>query len=154
MAPSPTIYLGRRRGFERCTQMTSAGAYAPAGDVGGPPMSREGDRSSETSDGAAEELQLEPDPDEDGLEPYEVFVQWKRGEPHEHAETIDAPSRSMALMLAKRNVDVRSEPLSIWVAPRRAFDRSAPGDTTLVPRTDRSYRQVGWYAEHRVDLPE
>lgn len=97
-------------------------------------------------------FQLNPDPSQDGLEPYEVFVQWTRGQPHEHAETIDAPSDEMAVMLAKRNVDVRAEPLSIWVTPRRALTRSRPGDTTLVPETDRSYRSVQWYAEHQVDL--
>lgn len=97
-------------------------------------------------------FQLNPDPDRDGLEPYEVFVQWKRGQPHEHAETIDAPSDEMAVMLAKRNVDVRGEPLSIWVTPRRALTRTRPGDTTLVPGTDRGYRSVQWYAENQVDL--
>lgn len=97
-------------------------------------------------------FQLEPDPDEDGMEPYEVFVQWERGEPHQHAETIDAPSDEMAVMLAKRNVDVRQEPLSIWTVPRRALTRTGADDRTLVPETDRSYRSVGWYAKHQVDV--
>jgi phenylacetate-CoA oxygenase PaaH subunit len=99
-----------------------------------------------------EAFQLEPDPDDDGMEPYEVFVQWERGDPHQHAETIDAPSAEMAVMLAKRNVDVRQEPLSIWTVPRRELTRTGPGDRTLVPETDRSYRSVGWYARNQVDV--
>lgn len=96
-------------------------------------------------------FQLEPDAGETGLEPYEVFVQWRRGSAHEHAETIDAPSDEMAVMLAKRNVDVRQEPVDIWVLPRRHITRTRPEDPTLVPGTDRSYRNIDWYAENRVD---
>lgn len=99
-----------------------------------------------------EAFQLEPHPDDDEMEPYEVFVQWERGDPHQHAETIDAPSAEMAVMLAKRNVDVRQEPLSIWTVPRRELTRTGPGDRTLVPETDRSYRSVGWYARNQVDV--
>jgi len=110
---------------------------------------------SASGEGLPEEtFQLEPDPDEDGMEPYEVFVQWKRGEPHQHAETIDAPGDEMAVMLAKRNIDVRQEPLSIWTVPRRELTRTDPDDRTLVPTTDRSYRSVGWYAKHQVDVDE
>lgn len=102
-------------------------------------------------DPEADALRPEPDPAREGVEPYEVLVQWRRGEPHEHAETIDAPSDRMALMLAKRNVDMRQNPLSIWVVPRAAVSRTAPEDPTLELATDRSYRNIRWYAEHRVD---
>lgn len=83
---------------------------------------------------------------------YEVFVQWQRGKPHEHAETVNAPDPDMALMLAKRNIDLRSEPVDIWVAPRRAMRRIRPGDSTVVPSTDRSYRRTHWYAENNVEV--
>jgi ring-1,2-phenylacetyl-CoA epoxidase subunit PaaB len=105
-----------------------------------------------SADAEADTLQLEPDPDADGVEPYEVFVQWKRGQPHEHAETIDAPTDRMALMLAKRNIDMRQEPLSIWVVPRGAVTRTTPEDPTLTLSTDRSYRNITWYAENKVDV--
>lgn len=106
------------------------------------------------TDAEADALQLEPTPEKEGVEPYEVLVQWKRGEPHEHAETIDAPSDRMALMFAKRNIDMRQEPLSIWVVPRGEVTRSQPDDPTLKPNTDRSYRNIQWYAEHEVDVVE
>lgn len=85
------------------------------------------------------------------MEPYEVFVQWRRGKPHEHAETVNAPDPEMALLLAKRNVDVRSEPVNIWVAPRSEIRATDPEDTTLVPSTDRGYRTAQWYSEHRIE---
>lgn len=83
------------------------------------------------------------------MEAYEVFVQWKRGKPHEHAETITASDPEMALTLAKRNVDLRSEPVSIWVSPQSAMARTASDEPSLVPSTDRAYRNVRWYAETR-----
>lgn len=119
-------------------------------------MDGENASSNETrhEDDEADALQLQPDPDERGVEPYEVFVQWRRGQSHEHAETINAPTDDMALMLAKRNVDLRQEPLSIWVVPRSEIARSSAADPSLVPSTDRSYRRVEWYAENQVDVEE
>jgi len=115
-----------------------------------PPEERSAGRRADNPPDEA--YQLVPDPNSEGLEPYEVFVQWERGDPHEHAETIDAPSEEMAAMLAKRNIDVRSEPLSIWVTPRRAVIRTRGDDPTLVPSTDRSYRSPQWYAEHQIEV--
>lgn len=86
------------------------------------------------------------------LEKYEVFVQWERGQPHEHAETVTAPDRDLALVFAKRNIDVRNDPVNIWVVPDSEVNRTAPDDTTLVPSTDRGYRSVGWYAENKIEV--
>lgn len=110
--------------------------------------------SESSTDAEADARQPESAAEEDGVEPYEVFVQWTRGKPHEHAETIDAPSDRMALMLAKRNIDVRQEPLSVWVVPRSEVTRSSSDDSTLKPGTDRSYRNIQWYAENKVDVTE
>ena len=86
------------------------------------------------------------------LDVYEVFVQWQRGKPHEHAETVNASDPDMALTLAKRNVDLRLNPVDIWVAPRRAMRRVSPDDPSLSPSTDRSYRETSWYAENRIEV--
>lgn len=80
------------------------------------------------------------------MESYEVFVRWKRGDPPQHARTITAPDDEMALLHAKRNIDLRSEPIEIWVAPRRAITKSDPDDETITPTTDREYRMVQGYA--------
>ena len=85
-----------------------------------------------------------PDAEE---ERYDVFVQWQRGKPHEYAETVNASDPEMAFLLARRNVDVRAEPISIWVAPRSAMYQSDMDDATLAPSTDRSYREVAYYAQ-------
>jgi ring-1,2-phenylacetyl-CoA epoxidase subunit PaaB len=108
----------------------------------------------ERTDAESDTLQLEPDPEEESVAPYEVLVQWKRGAPHEHAETIDAPTDRMALLLAKRNIDTRQEPLSIWVVPREEVSRTQPEDPTLKFGTDRSYRNISWYAENKVEIPD
>lgn len=85
---------------------------------------------------------------DDGLERFEVFVQWNRGDAHVHAETVTASDAKMALHLAKRNVDVRRGPLDIWIVPRDAVTRTSDDDTTLSPSLDRDYRNVQWYAEN------
>ncbi|GAB3036528.1 phenylacetic acid degradation protein PaaB [Natronobiforma cellulositropha] len=82
-------------------------------------------------------------------QPYEVFVQWKRGGAHEHAVTVTASDREMALTLAKRNVDVRGAPVSIWVTPRSEIAQTSADDPTLAPSIEREYRNVSWYARER-----
>ncbi|MGM0605276.1 MAG: 1,2-phenylacetyl-CoA epoxidase subunit PaaB [Halobacteriota archaeon] len=79
------------------------------------------------------------------MESYEVFVQWERGKSHQHAQTITAPDDETALMLAKRNVDLRLEPIDLWVVPQSAITRTDPEDTALTPATDREYRNVTGY---------
>lgn len=113
------------------------------------PAEEAADPASEDGEGE----RLEPVEAEHGKQDvYEVFVQWQRGKPHEHAETINAPDPEMALLLAKRNIDLRSDPIDIWVAPRRTMRRTRPGDTAIVPTTDRSYRRTEWYAENRIEV--
>lgn len=85
------------------------------------------------------------------MEPYEVFVQWDRGKPHQHAQTVTAADDEMALMLAKRNIDLRSEPLEVWVTPRSAITRSDPDDTTITPTTDREYRRITGYTSRTTE---
>ncbi len=81
------------------------------------------------------------------MQAFEVFVQWQRGESHKHTITVTASDTKMALSLAKRNVDVRNEPVSIWVMPQNAIGRTTADDATLTPTIDREYRNVSWYAE-------
>lgn len=84
---------------------------------------------------------------------FDVYVQWKRGEPHQHEESIRASDLDVALMLAKRNVDVRQEPLSLRVVPRTATKTTKLGDPTLTPGTDRSYRNVQGYPTKEINPP-
>jgi len=87
------------------------------------------------------------------MDTYEVFVQWKRGDSHQHEESILAPDPKTALMLAKRNIDVRGGPVDIWVAPRKAIHGTDDGQS-LVPNTDREYRSVTGYSANPTATTE
>lgn len=84
---------------------------------------------------------------------FDVYVQWKRGEPHKHEESIRASDLGTALMLAKRNVDVRLGPLSLRVVPRTATKTTKLGDPTVTPGTDRTYRNVQGYPTKEINPP-
>ncbi|WP_165875244.1 hypothetical protein [Natrarchaeobius chitinivorans] len=85
------------------------------------------------------------------MEPYRVFVQWQRGKPHEYAQTVTAADDEMALMLAKRNIDLRSDPLDIWVTPESEITEMSKDETALTPSTDRTYREVSGYSAQPTD---
>lgn len=84
---------------------------------------------------------------------FDVYVQWERGKPHQHEESIRASNKDTALMLAKRNIDVRLEPLSLRVAARSATKTTRLGDPSLTPGTDRTYRNVQGYPTKEIDPP-
>lgn len=85
------------------------------------------------------------------MESFRVFVQWERGSPHQCTGSVLAPDKEMALLFAKRTVDRRRDPVSIWVSPEDAFLETDPDDTTLEQTTDREYRNVEWYAQNYID---
>lgn len=90
---------------------------------------------------------------DDPLDLYEVFVQWKRGDPPRHEETVRAVDREMALHHAKRNVDRRMEPVSVWVAPQEEFAKAGPDDA-ISTSTDRKFRDLAWVAQNTPDVTE
>lgn len=110
-------------------------------------MSGESDDSSEATESEnAKKAQIEK-------QRFDVYVQWERGKPHQHEESIRASNKDTALMLAKRNVDVRLEPLSLRVAARSATKTTKLGDPSLTPGTDRTYRNVQGYPTKEIDPP-
>lgn len=108
------------------------------------------DESADSEEQAADEM---PPADEITRRRYDVYVQWSRGEPHQHEESIRASDVDTALMLAKRNVDVRLEPVSLRVVPRAATAMTQLEDPTVTPSTDRAYRDVAGYFTKDVDPP-
>lgn len=108
------------------------------------------DESKEPSDGAERET---PDREQIRKQRFDVYVQWGRGKPHQHEETIRASNEETALMLAKRNIDIRLEPISLRVAARSATRTTRLGDPTIIPHTDRSYRNVPTYPTKEIDPP-
>lgn len=81
---------------------------------------------------------------------WEVFVQSRTGEPHEHAGSVHAPDAEMALQNA-RDVYARRGPVeSLWVVPSAQIVATSPEDREpfFDPAKDKVYRHPSFY---RVD---
>lgn len=96
-------------------------------------------------DEALEKTQTPPPADTE-WEPYEVFVQERRGQPHEHVGAVHAPDPEMALVLAKEQFGRRGRVVQIWVAPQRCIAETPIEDQDVFqPATDKSYREAFGY---------
>jgi len=78
---------------------------------------------------------------------WEVFTQPKNGEPHEHAGSVKAPDKEMALLNARDVYSRRNEALSIWVVPSESITSSTPEDvgSFFDPANDKMYRSSNFY---------
>ena len=78
---------------------------------------------------------------------WEVFVQAKSGEPHEHAGSVHAPNAEMALQNARDTYARRGPVKSIWVVPAHLITATTPGDTETFfdPAEDKIYRHADFY---------
>ena len=83
----------------------------------------------------------------DGTQLYEVFLQMKQGEPHEHAGSVRATDSEMALQNARDVYARRFRPLSIWVVKADEITASTPGDDGpfFEPGDDKPYRHPSFY---------
>jgi ring-1,2-phenylacetyl-CoA epoxidase subunit PaaB len=81
---------------------------------------------------------------------WEVFVQEKTGAPHEHAGSVHAVDREMALQNA-RDVYGRRGAVSMWVVPTDAITASSPDDAGpfFDPADDKPYRHPQFYKTPR-----
>ena len=59
---------------------------------------------------------------------WEVFIQKKQGAPHEHAGSVKASDKEMALLNARDVYGRRNEGINIWVIPAEAITASTPED--------------------------
>lgn len=78
---------------------------------------------------------------------WEVFVQAETGSAHEHAGSVRAPDRELALQNA-RDVFARRGPVrSIWIVPAEAITASSPSDAApfFDPGDDKVYRHPQFY---------
>ncbi|RMG49004.1 MAG: 1,2-phenylacetyl-CoA epoxidase subunit B [Acidobacteria bacterium] len=83
---------------------------------------------------------------------FEVFVQERTGEPHQHAGSVRAPDPEMALQNA-RDVYARRGPVaSLWVVPSGAIAATSPSDAGpfFDPAEDKVYRHPQFYRVPRV----
>ena len=81
---------------------------------------------------------------------WEVFVQERTGAPHEHAGSVHAVDREMALQNA-RDVYGRRGAVSMWVVPTEAIIASSPDDAGpfFDPADDKPYRHPQFYKTPR-----
>ena len=78
---------------------------------------------------------------------WEVFTQKKSGLPFEHAGSVHAPDREMALQNARDVYSRRSEATCIWVVLTENIVSSSPEDSAsfFEPSNDKIYRHPNFY---------
>lgn len=78
---------------------------------------------------------------------WEVFTQHKPGAPHEHAGSVRAPDKEMALLNARDVYSRRKEATNIWVVLSECIVASTPEDAGpfFDPANDKVYRNPNFY---------
>jgi ring-1,2-phenylacetyl-CoA epoxidase subunit PaaB len=72
---------------------------------------------------------------------YEVFRQERKGQPFQHAGSIDAPNREFAEAYTREQFGRRGESVALWVVPR---DQVLEIDD-FVDELERNYHRVDGY---------
>ena len=73
---------------------------------------------------------------------YEVFRQERRGQPFEHAGSVEAPDADFAEAWAREQYGRRGESTALWLVPREAVDEIED----FVDEFDLKYRRVDGYS--------
>ena len=83
---------------------------------------------------------------------WEVFTQPKSGKPHEHAGSLHAADKEMALQNARDTYARRNEGVSIWVVESKHITASTPEDMGpfFDPANDKPYRHPQFYSVPRA----
>jgi len=78
---------------------------------------------------------------------WEVFVQKRTGEPHEHAGSVHAVDAETALQNARDVYARRGAATSLWVVPSDAIRATRPDDSGpfFDPADDKPYRHPRFY---------
>lgn len=78
---------------------------------------------------------------------WEVFTQKKTGAPHEHAGSVRAPDKEMALTNARDVYSRRNEAISLWVVEASQIVASSPDDKGpfFDPANDKIYRNPNFF---------
>jgi len=80
---------------------------------------------------------------------YEVFIQVRPGQAHEHAGSLDATDMDMAMALAMQHYGRDQKCVHVWVADRDAMRGSEATGEPVFRLTDQDYRFAKGYAEVR-----
>jgi ring-1,2-phenylacetyl-CoA epoxidase subunit PaaB len=73
---------------------------------------------------------------------YEVFRQERKGQPFQHAGTVDAPDWSFAEIYAREQYGRRQESAALWLVPRNAVHTI----DDFPDEFDLKYRRVDGYS--------
>lgn len=78
---------------------------------------------------------------------WEVFVQGEQGSPHEHAGSVRAPDKELALQNARDVYSRRGPVINIWVVPSSAISSTNENDKAsfFEPADDKIYRHPQFY---------
>lgn len=89
---------------------------------------------------------IEPKPELDQLQTYEVFHQQKSGGRHVHVGSLHAPSQELALLLAKEQYGRRGQTVNLWVVNTRdVFTMRAEDADVFATTPEKKYRDVAAY---------
>jgi ring-1,2-phenylacetyl-CoA epoxidase subunit PaaB len=83
---------------------------------------------------------------------WEVFVQEKTGDPHEHAGSLHAPDGELALQAARDVYARRGPVVSLWVVESEHIVATTPADSPsfLEPGPEKIYRHPRFYSPPRT----
>ena len=73
---------------------------------------------------------------------WEVFRQDRKGQPFEHAGSVEAPDAAFAEAYAREQYGRRGESTALWLVPREAVDEIED----FVDEFDLKYRRVDGYS--------
>jgi phenylacetate-CoA oxygenase PaaH subunit len=73
---------------------------------------------------------------------YEVFRQERKGQPFQHAGSVEAPDRSFADVYAREQYGRRGESTALWIVPRSAVIEI----DEFVDELNRNYHRVDGYS--------
>ena len=89
---------------------------------------------------------LEPKPELDQFQTFEVFHQGKSGAHHVHVGSVHAPNRELALLLAKEQYGRRGQTINLWVVNTRdVFTMSAEDSDVFTTTPEKMYRDGAAY---------
>ena len=73
---------------------------------------------------------------------FEVFRQERKGQPFQHAGSVEAPDRRFAEIYAREQYGRRQESNALWLVPREAIEEIAE----FPDEFDLKYRRVNGYS--------
>ena len=82
---------------------------------------------------------------------WEVFVQEKSGDAHQHAGSVHAADAELALQNARDVYSRRGKVVSLWVVPAEQIVSTSPGEQGpfFDPANDKVYRHPRFYSVPR-----